>query len=46
MEHTNHHFNGIDYVCECGKHFEKKRSLSVHARFCSQYVKETKRSKY
>ena len=46
MDHTNHHFNGIDYVCECGKHYEKKRSLTVHARFCSQYVKETKRSKY
>lgn len=29
MEHTNHHFNGIDYVCECGKHFGKKRSLTV-----------------
>lgn len=47
MEQNNHHFNGIDYICECRKHFEKKCSLTVHARFCSQYVKETKqRSKY
>ena len=46
MEQNYNHFNGVDYVCECGKHFEKKRSLTVHARFCPQYVKETKRSKY
>lgn len=46
MVQNQKHFNGIDYVCECGKHFAKKRSLTVHARFCSQYIKEKKRSNY
>jgi hypothetical protein len=29
--------------CNCGKEFEKKSSLSSHARFCKSYVKEEKK---
>lgn len=29
------------YKCKCGKEFEKKGSLTSHARFCSSYEKET-----
>ncbi len=34
------------YECICGKCFEKKSSLSSHARFCALYVKEERKSKY
>lgn len=34
------------YHCECGKGFEKQRSLSTHARFCDKYVKKTKKTEY
>lgn len=29
-------------TCNCGKSFEKQRSLTTHARFCSEYVKANK----
>lgn len=34
------------FSCKCGREFEKKSSLKSHARFCSDYEKETKSSKY
>lgn len=30
------------FKCNCGKEFEKQRSLSSHARFCTSYVKKEK----
>lgn len=32
--------------CNCGKTFKSIRSLNSHARFCEQYQKKDKRSKY
>lgn len=35
------------YTCNCGRQFEKQRSLNSHARFCKSYVKKEKKiSKY
>lgn len=35
------------HKCNCGREFEKKGSLTSHARFCKEYVKEVKpQSKY
>jgi hypothetical protein len=34
------------YNCNCGKIFEKRRSLNSHARFCKKYIKIDKKSKY
>ena len=34
------------YTCNCGKKFEKQRSLNTHARFCTEYVKKNKNSIY
>ena len=31
------------YKCNCGKEFEKRRSLNSHARFCSLYEKDEKK---
>ena len=31
------------YKCNCGKEFGKKRSLTVHARFCHLYIKDEKK---
>lgn len=30
------------YRCKCGKEFEKKSSLTTHARFCQLYEKVEK----
>lgn len=30
------------YICNCGREFEKQRSLNSHARFCEKYVKKIK----
>jgi hypothetical protein len=32
------------YICKCKRKFEKKSSLKSHARFCSLYEKEEKKS--
>lgn len=34
------------FKCECGREFETQSSLNSHARFCSQYIKKSKISKY
>jgi len=34
------------YKCNCGKQFEKQRSLNSHARFCNLYVKKKSISSY
>lgn len=35
-----------EFICNCGKVFSSRRSLNSHARFCKQYVKIDKSSKY
>lgn len=36
----------MEFICNCGKVFKSAKSLNSHARFCDQYVKKDKRSKY
>lgn len=43
---TNIAKNGNMEICNCGRSFESKRSLSSHARFCKDYVKTRKPRKY
>ena len=35
-----------EYICNCGKRYKTLTSLNSHARFCDQYIKKDKRSKY
>jgi hypothetical protein len=34
------------YKCNCGKDFDRQRSLNSHARFCKSYTKTKKKSQY
>jgi NUMOD3 motif len=34
------------YICNCGREFEKQKSLNSHARFCQLYLKKIKTSIY
>lgn len=33
-------------ICNCGRKFKTLKSLNSHTRFCDQYIKKDKRSKY
>lgn len=35
-----------EFVCQCGKKFDNKKSLAAHGTHCKQYVKQSKTSKY
>lgn len=35
-----------EFVCECGRKFDNKKSLAAHGTHCKQYVKQSKTSKY
>lgn len=35
-----------EFVCQCGKKFDNKKSLAAHGTHCKQYIKKGKSSKY
>ena len=34
MIHKSKYWNGIDYICECGRHFNNPQSLNAHFGHC------------
>lgn len=35
-----------EFICQCGKKFDNKKSLAAHGTHCKQYIKQSKTSKY
>lgn len=44
----DHHFDKLTnmYICDCGKSYNSRKSLSGHATHCTEYIKSDKKSKY
>ena len=38
MNHKSKYWNGIDYICECGRHFNNPQSLNAHFSHCEMHA--------